>query len=49
MSGIMQFMKKVADPEWAPAPEAVIVLTQENFTDVTQREALMLVEFYAPW
>jgi protein disulfide-isomerase A4 len=42
-------MKKKASPDWKPDPEAVVVLTKENFTEITDREELMLVEFYAPW
>ena len=42
-------MKEKADPNWKPPPDAVITLTTENFAEVTQEEALMLVEFYAPW
>lgn len=42
-------MKERADPNWKPPPEAVLTLTKENFTEVTNRESLMLVEFYAPW
>ncbi|XP_076467812.1 protein disulfide-isomerase A4-like [Babylonia areolata] len=48
-AGIVSFMKARASPSWAPEPEAVVVLTQENFTDVVNQEELMLVEFYAPW
>ncbi|XP_025093712.1 protein disulfide-isomerase A4-like isoform X2 [Pomacea canaliculata] len=48
-TGIVNFMKVIASPDWKPEPEAVVVLTQENFTEVVSREELMLVEFYAPW
>ena len=47
--GIVSYMKERADPNWEPPPEAVLTLTKENFTEVTNRESLMLVEFYAPW
>ena len=47
--GIVSYMKERADPNWKPPPEAVLTLTKENFTEVTNRESLMLVEFYAPW
>lgn len=49
LTGIVNFMKVIASPDWKPEPEAVVVLTQENFTEVVSREELMLVEFYAPW
>lgn len=42
-------MKVRADPSWAPPPEAVIVLTKDNFTEITDREKLIIVMFYAPW
>ncbi|XP_076461623.1 protein disulfide-isomerase A4-like [Babylonia areolata] len=46
---IVKFLKKVAKPTWRPDPEAVMVLTSDNFTRVVQQQELMLVEFYAPW
>ena len=42
-------MKEQSDPNWKPPPEEVITLTKENFKEITSREELMLVEFYAPW
>nr|AXL95384.1 protein disulfide isomerase [Conus ermineus] len=42
-------MKERASPSWAPEPDAVVVLTKENFTNIVNQEDLMLVEFYAPW
>lgn len=47
--GIVNYMKVRADPSWAPPPEAVIVLTKDNFTEITDREKLIIVMFYAPW
>lgn len=46
--GIVKYMKERSDPNWKPPPEAVITLTKDNFTEVTSREEIMLVEFYAP-
>nr|KAG5714340.1 hypothetical protein BaRGS_018557 [Batillaria attramentaria] len=48
-TGIVEYMKKRASPDWQPDPDAVQVLTMSNFTEVINREELMLVEFYAPW
>ena len=42
-------MKLRADPNWKPPPEAVLTLTKDNFTEIVDKETLMLVEFYAPW
>ncbi|KAL8587058.1 hypothetical protein ACOMHN_023448 [Nucella lapillus] len=47
--GLVKYMKKIAKPAWRPDPEAVLVLTNENFTEIVEQEELMLVEFYAPW
>lgn len=47
--GIVDFLRERADPDWKPPPEAVLVLTKDNFTEWTQKEDLMLVMFYAPW
>jgi len=47
--GIVRYMKERSSPDWKPPPEAVVVLTKDNFTEVTEREELMVVMFYAPW
>ncbi|XP_005099457.1 protein disulfide-isomerase A4 isoform X3 [Aplysia californica] len=47
--GIVEFMQKIAKPDWAPEPEAVITLTKDDFDEVTENEEIMIVEFYAPW
>jgi len=48
-AGIVQYVKEKSDPNYKPPPEAVITLTKDNFKEVTEKEAIMLVEFYAPW
>ena len=42
-------MKEKSDPNYKPPPEAVLTLTKDNFKEITEKEAIMLVEFYAPW
>ena len=42
-------MKERSNPDWKPPPEAVIILTKDNFTEITDNEELMVVMFYAPW
>jgi hypothetical protein len=49
ISGIVQYMKERSTSDWKPPPEATVVLTKDNFTEVTEREDLMVVMFYAPW
>lgn len=47
--GIVNYMKEKSDPNYKPPPEAVVTLTKENFKEITEKEEIMLVEFYAPW
>ena len=47
--GIIAYMKKMNDPNWKPAPSAVVPLTAENFTKFIKNEKLSLVMWYAPW
>ena len=49
LSGIVDYMKERADPDWKPEPSKVVVLTSENFTYFVNDHELTLVEFYAPW
>jgi len=48
-AGIVQYVKEKSDPNYKPPPEAVLTLTKDNFKEITEKEAIMLVEFYAPW
>uniref|UniRef100_A0A8C4QSH3 Protein disulfide-isomerase n=1 Tax=Eptatretus burgeri TaxID=7764 RepID=A0A8C4QSH3_EPTBU len=46
---IMERVREVAEPGWAPPPEATIVLTTNDFDSVVNEAEIILVEFYAPW
>ena len=46
---IIAHMQKLADPNWAPPPSAVVQLTADNFTKFVKNEKLSLVMWYAPW
>ena len=48
-TGIVAYMEDKASPEWAPPPDAVITLTNENFDETVNNADIILVEFYAPW
>ena len=48
-SGIIDYMRSEARPDWEPPIDQVVILTSENFTQVVSSSELMLVEFYAPW
>ena len=48
-AGIVEFMKEHSAPGWKPPPDQVVVLTADNFVEVTEREDLVIVMFYAPW
>ncbi|XP_019635970.1 PREDICTED: protein disulfide-isomerase A4-like [Branchiostoma belcheri] len=47
--GIVNYMKEQSDPNWEPPPEAVVTLTEDNFDEFVNDNAITLVEFYAPW
>ena len=46
---IIEYMRKQADPNWAPPPSVVLTLSTDNFTKTAKTKDLMLVYFYAPW
>ena len=48
-TGIVEYMTERSSPDWKAPPEAVVVLTSENFSAVTEHEELMIVMFHAPW
>lgn len=47
--GIIEYMQRMADPNWQPPPSAVVVLTADNFTKFVKNEKLALAMWYAPW
>lgn len=48
--GIIDYMKKITDPDYKPPPEAVLSLeSQEDLNEFIVSAELTLVEFYAPW
>ena len=49
MTGIVEYMRERSDSSWKPPPEQVVVLTKDNFSEVTENEDLTVVMFYAPW
>ena len=42
-------MRAVAQPDWQPPRDPVLVLTQRNFSRTVSSPEPTLVEFYAPW
>lgn len=46
--GIIEYMKKMADPNYEPPPSAIVSLTDQNFTNFVKHEKLSLVMWYAP-
>ena len=46
---MINYVLERSDPNWKPPPESVITLTKDNFDEITKKEDLMLVEFFAPW
>lgn len=46
---IVEKMKELSDPNWAPPASDVIELTTANFDETTNNQQIMLVEFFAPW
>jgi len=42
-------MEERSSPDWKPPPEAMLVLTKDNFTEIVEKEELIVVMFYAPW
>ena len=46
---IIDTLVEMSDPNWAPPPSDVIVLTEENCDEIVPSEDFIIVEFYAPW
>lgn len=47
--GIVQWLEEKTDPDYKPPPSAVLTLTGQNFSKLTNEAEIMLVEFFAPW
>lgn len=47
--GIVEYMFKHEDPNYAPPPSSVVTLTASNFTKTIKSEKLILVAFVAHW
>ena len=46
---IVEKMKELSDPNWAPPKSEVIELTTDSFDEIVNNQPMMLVEFFAPW
>ena len=46
---IVEKMKELSDPNWAPPPSEVLELTVDTFDSVVNGAHIILVEFFAPW
>jgi len=46
---IVEKIKELSDPNWSPPKSEVIELTTDTFDSMVNKEAIMLVEFFAPW
>ncbi|KRZ77654.1 putative protein disulfide-isomerase A4 [Trichinella papuae] len=47
--GIVEWVSEKADPNYKPPPQAVITLTNDNFTEIVTNTQLILVKFFASW
>lgn len=47
--GIVEYMLRMNDPNWAPPPSAVVELASDNFTSWVKNKDIALVMWYAPW
>ena len=47
--GIVEYMLRMNDPNWAPPPSAVVELASDNCTAWGKNKDIALVMWYAPW